>query len=166
MSENPGLARAQEIEASAQDPALRDLVRYWIRIHPGTRLPGRQDFDPLDIPKVLKHLVLVDVERDPFRFRIRLMGTAVVDAFGNDFTDSYLDEVFENFHQTYGSMNRIETAKTGIPTYRHGKATMPFKLDFAPIEAVHLPLAADGRLVNLIVSMTIHMAKNDRTVEK
>ena len=121
MVENPGLARAHDIVASAQDHALCELVRYWIKIHPGKHLPGRQDFDPLDIPKVLRHLVLTDVERDPFRFKIHLMGTAMVEAFGNDFTGSYLDEVFENFHQTYGCINRIETATTGVPTYRYGE---------------------------------------------
>ena len=56
-------------------------------------LPGRGAFDPLEMPELLPNLTLFDVERVPLRFRIRLVGTAIVAAMGKDTTGFYLDQL-------------------------------------------------------------------------
>lgn len=159
MDGHPSLARAAEILRSAQNPRLRDLVGYWCRIHPGTRLPARRDFDPVQVPQALRSIALTDVEHDPWRFRVRLMGTAVVQAFGRDFTGRYLHEALDGFEQSYVYSQRVEVAGSGLPRYHHGYGTLPFKLDFAPIERVYLPFADDGTTVDVILSMTVYLAK-------
>jgi hypothetical protein len=55
-------------------------------------LPARQAIDPVEIPRLLPHLLITDIERDPLRVRYRLVGTRVVEASGADFTNRYLDE--------------------------------------------------------------------------
>lgn len=159
MVEHPSLASAAEILKVVSDPALRDLLAYWMAIHPRTVLPSRGHFDPVDVPRALPNIVLTEVERDPYRFRVRLMGTEVVRAFGRDFTGRLLDDVIPDFETSFGCLHRIEVAETGMPNYRHGHSSMAFRLDFAPIERIHLPLASDGATVDVILSMTMYIAR-------
>lgn len=50
---------------------LRELVEYWDRIRGDRCLPTRSEFDPVEIPKLLRNIRLVDVEKDGvFRFRL------------------------------------------------------------------------------------------------
>lgn len=159
MAEHPSIARAREIAGMARNQGLRDLVSYWLSVHPGECLPGRKHFDPLDVPQALPHLVLTDVERDPFRFRIRLMGTAVVSAFGRDFTGLYVDESMPGIDRSLAVQHRIEVVETGLPSYRYGTTSVPFRLDFAPLERVYLPLAADGERVDMILGMAVYLGQ-------
>ena len=73
-------------------PKLALLYDYWDSIRCGKAMPTRRDLDPIDISGLLPHIVLVDVEDDPLRFRYRLYGTAVAAARGRDLTGHYLDE--------------------------------------------------------------------------
>jgi hypothetical protein len=58
-------------------------------------MPGRRDIDPIEIPrKTLPSLQIIDVIDGGARFRYRLIGTATVDAYGEDFTGRYPDEMF------------------------------------------------------------------------
>lgn len=159
MSEHPSIARTREILAVAQDDDLRELLRYWLALHPAARLPERAAFDPLAVPMALPRLVLTEVERDPYRFRVRVMGTAIVTAFGADFTGRYLDEVLPDFESDYSYLHRVEVVETGMPNYRHGDARMSFKLDFAPLERVYLPFASDGERVDMILAMAVYLAR-------
>ena len=71
----------------------QELFTLWLGKCTSDRLPGRADFDPREMPGLLPHITLFDVERAPIRFRIRLVGTAIVDAMGLDTTGMYLDEL-------------------------------------------------------------------------
>jgi hypothetical protein len=160
MSGHPGLDAVESILRNARNPALRGLLEYWVAIHPGDRLPSRQDFDPLKVRKALPNIVLTDVERDPYRFRIRLMGTAVVAAMQRDFTGRYLDEVWPDAQNQLLVRHRVEVAETGLPNYRYGLSPTPFRLGFAPLERVFLPLAEDGERVDMILSMVAYMERS------
>ncbi len=160
MDDHPSVARAAEILATARAAELQALLRYWLAVHPRDRLPGRRNFDPAEVPAALGNLVLTDVERDPYRFRIRLMGTAVVRAFGRDFTGMYLDEALPGVGNTVIHTDRVAVAETGLPNYRHGATAIPIKFDFAPIERVYLPLASDGATVDMILAMTVYLTRS------
>ncbi|GHD59845.1 hypothetical protein GCM10017083_44970 [Thalassobaculum fulvum] len=160
MSRHPGLDAVESILRNARNPELRGLLEYWVAIHPGDRLPSRRDFDPLKVRKALPNLVLTDVERDPYRFRIRLMGTAVVAAMQRDFTGRYLDEVWPDAQNQLLVRHRVEVAETGLPNYRYGLSPTPFRLGFAPLERVFLPLAEDGERVDMILSMVAYMERS------
>lgn len=131
---------------------LRELLEYWLAIHPQTHMPGRQHFDPLGIPRTLPYITLLDVERDPFRLRFRVLGTAVNSAFGRDFTGKYFDEEFPEFETTKGYQQRKEVADTGIPMHFSGKGKLRYNLDFKSVEWIVLPLAKDGNTVDMVLS--------------
>jgi hypothetical protein len=77
------------------DPVLGPALAYWTEKR-GTRLmPSRRDIDPVEIPrKILPNFQIIDVVDGGARFRYRLIGTATVDAYGEDFTGRYPDEIF------------------------------------------------------------------------
>jgi hypothetical protein len=79
-------------------PTIRTLYDYWISIHPPTELPGRQHIDPTAIPRLLRHLFLLDVSCDPLRFKCRLAGTEFSRLIGRDLTGRYIDEVHPGFN--------------------------------------------------------------------
>lgn len=50
---------------------LRQLVDYWDRIRGDRLFPMRRDFDPVEVPKLLRNIRLADVEMGGvFRFRL------------------------------------------------------------------------------------------------
>ena len=157
MYEHPSLLHAREIRGQAQTASVRELLSHWIAIHPGDRIPARAEFDPLSVPRVLPSLVLTDVERDPYRFRVRVMGTAVVEAMGEDFTGRYLDEVWPNADEQLLVRHRVEVVESGLPNYRYGVSPTSFRLDFAALERVFLPFAANGEDVDVILSAIVYM---------
>lgn len=70
-----------EAGAELQDcpDVLSELHDYWRSRCNGRPFPPRADIDPVDIPSLLEHLVLMDVLRDPLDFRYRLVGGHVVE---------------------------------------------------------------------------------------
>lgn len=72
---------------------VQRLYEYWCaKAGPDGAVPRRRDIDPTELPGLLPNLMLLDVERNPLRFRYRLVGTRVVDFSYHDFTGTYLDE--------------------------------------------------------------------------
>ncbi len=81
-------------EADIEDASLRTLYRLWLAACQGEALPGRADFDPLRMPPaVLPWITIFDVEPDPLRFLVRIVGTGIVEASGSDTTGLYLDKM-------------------------------------------------------------------------
>lgn len=130
---------------------LRRLYEYWRGIHPASGLPGRQHFDPVQVPDLLPNLWMVDVVGQPLRFRYRLVGTIIVTAVGRELTGQWLDEAHEGF---VGS--RIEHVYRSIvskrrPHHRKEPSRVVQLNDHALLENLMLPLAADGANVDIIL---------------
>jgi hypothetical protein len=62
--------------AAASDIIDRALA-YWDGARARRAMPRRRDLDPVEIPRLLPFVMLVDVLADPLDFRFRLIGTAV-----------------------------------------------------------------------------------------
>ncbi|MBS4047294.1 MAG: PAS domain-containing protein [Alphaproteobacteria bacterium] len=96
-------------------PILQQLQAYWDEKRGSRPYPGREDIDPLELRFIIGHLILVDIEPDPLRFRYRLFGTAIVQRQGFDMTGKYLDqhpwpELAEKARETY-----TEVIESGQP---------------------------------------------------
>jgi hypothetical protein len=131
---------------------IRQIVTYWHAIRPGDRLPGRQHFDPLDLPKLLPNIRLLDVVGDPPRFRIRLMGTRLREFFGTEQTGRWLDELFPNLEGSMTHRELLLTIETCAPRWRRGTPALDIGKDFLEMERVYLPFARDGRSVDMILT--------------
>lgn len=80
-------------DADLPDDCARQLWRWWSAADRHPVPPRREDFDPVEMPRALPGITLFEVERDPWRFRVRLVGTRIVEETSRDTTGAYLDEL-------------------------------------------------------------------------
>ena len=132
---------------------LREIYGYWRSKIADGRLPARAAINPLDIPKLLPFVFLVDVERDPQRFRFRLIGTQICAWAGRDTTGMYTDE--ERYGERGPSITREygEVVARRQPIYREQKARIPER-DFMFYQKLILPLSCDGEHVDMLFCAT------------
>lgn len=131
---------------------IREMIAYWHAIHPAEGLPGRQHFDPIDIPRLLPNLRMVDVEGRPPRFKTRLMGTVLLDFFGEEHTGHYFDDLYPKFKQSKTYQDLYDVVANRRPNWRRGEPGLVYEKDFVTVERVYLPLAEDGSTVDMIVT--------------
>ncbi len=74
------------------DAILDPLLRYWLSKRGRRAMPSRADIDPVDIPELLQHIGLIDVEGPPRRYRYRLVGSYMQTMFGENYQGKYLDK--------------------------------------------------------------------------
>ena len=142
---------------AAGDPRLAQLYRYWLSITPrGGGLPGRQHFDPLDIPSLLPWLWLVDVWRAPLRFRYRLLGTEHVRVMERDMTGQWIDEAHAGFTGSDTYPQFVAAAERAAIGYRKGEPPFHVAKDHLEMERLLLPLAADGKAVDMLLAITVY----------
>jgi hypothetical protein len=138
------------------DERLMQLHHYWLSMHPAPdAMPGRRDFDPTRIPTLLPWLWLIDVKRDPLRFKYRLVGTRHVEAAGWDPTGRWLDEAHPRFKTASAYPQFCATATHGEICYYRGPPTFVMKRDYISIERLILPLAANGRDVDMLLGIIV-----------
>ena len=65
--------------------ALSALHAYWDGCRGKRPFPARGDIDPIDIPTLLEHLLLVDVLERPLDLHYRLVGGHIVQHAGHNF---------------------------------------------------------------------------------
>jgi PAS domain len=141
------------------DPRIRRLYEYWQGARPGAgRLPGRQHIDPAAIRDLLPWLWMVDVERDPLRFRYRLLGTEQVHAMERDLTGRLLDEAHPSFVGSSSYPHYVAAAERGEIGYRRGPPTFHVSKDYIAIERLLLPLARDGATVDMLLAITLYFS--------
>src|SRR5258708_17325257 len=85
--------KADDLLNGITDCRLAQLYRYWLTRRGSRRYPSRHDIDPVDLRYVLGHLMLLDVLRDPVRFRVRLHGSMMAQQAGYDLTGKFLDQL-------------------------------------------------------------------------
>jgi len=148
--------RSPALDTTRWHPRVARLYRYWLSIHPAGGLPGRQHFDPVDVPELLPGIWLLDVQEKPFRLRYRLVGTAIVEAVGREVTGQWLDDAHPHLRGVAGFFDRYQRAAVEKqPEWRRGKPRIWTHRDFGEIENLLLPLAADGVTVDILIAYTV-----------
>lgn len=62
------------LDAALINPLAREGFRYWRGLLGDRRFPTKGELEPTQIPRNLNQITLIDVTRDPLRFRVRLLG--------------------------------------------------------------------------------------------
>ena len=140
------------------DARVRQLYEHWLGLQPSPGiLPGRQHFDPVVLPvSLLPLLWLADVERPPLRFRYRLLGTEHARVFGRDYTGHWLDETHVNFYASPGYPQYVAAVEQGRVGYRRGHTLAMLPMDYRSIERLLLPLAQDGKAVDMLLAISLY----------
>ncbi len=151
--------------AEGWHPRIRAVFDYWRGMGPELRLPGRQHFDPLAIPRIMPHVWMLDVARDPYRFRYRLAGTREVQTLGRDPTGEWMDDMHPILKTDAARIARyVFAAETGTPTWRRGTVTFIHDKDHQIVENVVLPLARDGATVDMLLCCSVLFDRNGQEV--
>lgn len=132
----------------AEHSGIVALRSYWRRIGNGA-LPCRADLDPADITRILGNVVLVDVERSPIRFRMRLCGTIVDRLFGRDFTGCYLDELTAEYFERDVLPDYADVVTTHRPHFLQRTVALGDGVWLA-YQRLLLPLSDNGTDVDML----------------
>jgi len=146
-------------------PGLAKFFAYWLSIRPAADLlPGRQHFDPLDIPDVMPRVWLLDVDRSAgLRFRYRLVGTREVETLQREVTGLWFDDVHPRLKENPALLERYcFIAEKGEPTYRRGFINFNHKREHERVENCMVPLAQDGRTVDIIAACSVIFRSDGR----
>ena len=141
-------------------PKLTTLLQYWRSRHRSDgKLPRRCDIDPMALarlaPKLMPHLWLLDVWRNPYRFRYRLVGGALVEAGAPGRVGEFVDEVGGGSGSSLHT-NLVRVCEDRRWNYRNGPPTLPHVTHVEQVERLSLPLVDDGGQVAMILSASVY----------
>lgn len=127
---------------------LRDIYQYWLDMRGDRAMPSRADLNPADITALLPYVSLVDVERDPVRYRMRLIGTETVKAMAIDVTGKYMDEI--PLIESLLKQNYDWLIEEKHPYINFDKLKWS-KKSYLEYYALGLPLSNNGKDVNMLM---------------
>ena len=130
---------------------LKQIYAYWLDKKGGRRAPARADLDPVEIPALMPHLVLIDIEPGSRRLRFRLVGTAVVNGLGRDVTGRYIDELQLSKTQRAMFAEYQRVAATGEPACATWEYTREDGRHIR-LERLVLPLSGDGTVIDMLLA--------------
>jgi len=79
--------------AELNSAIVRAAVDYWRDRRRDGNLPHRDLLDPVEMPRLLPHIMLKEVRRDPWDFRYRVVGTTVREHSRQNWTGKWMSEV-------------------------------------------------------------------------
>lgn len=142
------------------DPAFGRLHAFWLSRCKGAdgdwRLPARSDIDVLEMPRdLLRDTALLEVEPQSDgrrRYRIRLFGSALAAMTGADETGRYYDETVPAAAYAVLQPHLDRTVSEARPMFFAAPSAAPGR-GFLYFGRFGLPLAADGRQVDMILAL-------------
>jgi hypothetical protein len=145
-----------EIPFQEADRRLHTVLEYWSAKRGDRPMPSRREIDPIELgPAVLPHLMLVDIEAGP-RFRYRLFGTAVSEAFGSDPTGQYIDSIMVGRYRDFllGLYSDLVAMKK--PVYSTSIYGNPIG-EKMWTQRLMLPLSSDGDTVDMVLACQVFL---------
>ena len=131
--------------------SLRDLYAYWLAKRNCRVAPPRSTIWLEDVARLIPNIALIDVVGDPPRFRFHLCGTRLAEAYGENVTGKYLDEMdlgsisFQtiNLYARIVRERRAQVVRARFTKHRDGR--------YVDYERIGLPLSEDGKAVSRIL---------------
>ncbi len=137
-------------------PKIRALLEHWRALRTPQGLPGRHHLDAAAIPGLLPYIWMLDVVRDPLRYRFRLVGEAQRAAGSPIRPGMWMHELHEGGRLPELIRASLELVVTkGEPDWYRGKPSMPHIEHIVGLERLSLPLASDGREVDVVLNATV-----------
>ncbi len=160
-------ALLERVAAEGATWILRAFAEAMQALHPADRLPARGDFDPVEVPRLLPHLILVEVKRaspaEAPRFLVRVTGQSMRDAIKINLTGRHLEDFLPEIpSMRYPIADRIAVCRNRVAVYGLRRPRTRIAFDFARIEYLHMPLAGNGFDVDRVLS--IYAYEGERTV--
>jgi hypothetical protein len=135
------------------DPILGPALAYWLRKRGAAAMPRKRDIDPTEIhPKILPRMQIIDVLDDGARFRYRLVGTALVEANGRDYTGQYPEELLSEDRACFVLNIYRTVCKLKGPLFTTNRYHTTTNIDLFT-NRIYMPLSEDGVHVHYILGV-------------
>ncbi|MGF1592679.1 MAG: PAS domain-containing protein [Kiloniellaceae bacterium] len=148
-----GSLTAERLLEQVDDQRLVDVYRYWDRLRGSRFAPPYDAVDPIDIPKLLRYLLVTDIETTESgrRYRYRLCGTEVEQHFGIAMRGLYIDTLMEGAYRTYieGLYDRLVAQR--CPVY----SVSSYDERMLQTKRLMLPLSSDGSQVDKVLAAQV-----------
>lgn len=135
---------------SAGARAHEELFAYWASRREHGRLPCRANIHPAHFKRHLPTISLIDVNRSPRSYRLRLAGTGLYGIYGREITGRSLDDIYNAAAADYwrAELDKVvEDRRPGVGVHNLAWRGAPH----LSILWLRLPLASNGAEVDMIL---------------
>ncbi len=137
------------------EAAIARVRDHWESKRQGRQMPARRDINPAELRDVLPMLQLYDLIDGGKAFRVRLLGTKITQALGEDPTAQTVVRSADDrlTQRMFAVIDRVVKRKR--PLIARAERTAVEKMSFAQVESIHLPLSEDGQNPDTLLAATV-----------
>ncbi|MGB0631198.1 MAG: PAS domain-containing protein [Alphaproteobacteria bacterium] len=140
---------------------VEDGYAYWASKCVDGRLPSRQDINPLEIPRLMPHVAIVDVRHEPeMDFFYRLQGTYIVEHLYQDHSGKWFSEIPHQKPPSQIWSNCAKVVESKMPLLANTPYVGP-QSSFRDLEDLILPLSSDGELVDSLLVFVCYLPRSN-----
>lgn len=132
------------------DAELRELYDYWLSKCQDGGLPARRDIDAVEIPRLLRHLALLEVVGDAEDFVFVLAGGRIEEVHGRSLRGVRLGDLQKAFEKAPSADSYVAAVRSRAPQYQQASLKEYGKADWACRRLI-LPLSSDGERVDSLL---------------
>jgi hypothetical protein len=138
-----------------RDPMVLEVLNYWYARRGIRKMPAPRDIDPIDFARHMPHLMMLQVDHDPFKLTYRLIGEEVAHSHGANFRgrsvldiDEQIPHLGTMLHELYKAVATLcRPIGVGGTMEFGGRGHMTF-------EAAYMPLSVEGERTDRIFTVT------------
>lgn len=140
------------VPADVVSPMVREMLAYWQHKAAGRMAPRPRDIDPGEIKRLLPYISISDVLHDPFDLRFRLVGTAIVESTGYDFTGRHFRDMPVTTGMEIWIKHYVRVATEKRPFYGRYRGDLGPEL-VRYVDHGAFPLSSDGSTVDRMIEI-------------
>lgn len=145
---------ADDIESLLEGhPGLAKLLQHWQSICGDRPMPRREDFDPVQIPRLLADICLVEVIDGGKDYFYRVAGSHFEEMSGYKLQSMLFSEIPHTAASDSMRATCNACLKAERPVVIKSQLQEPDR-DYLSITALILPLSEDGKAINMMLTMT------------
>ncbi len=143
-----------------KDAELRALYEYWRRKHRGSQLPSRADIDPLEIPRLLANIALLEVTGAAEDFVFALAGSRIEEVHGRSLKGVSLLQLHKELESAPSVRFCVEAVTTREPQIHQADLKEYGKAHWVCRRLI-LPLSSDGERVDTLLMGAVFSSVGD-----
>jgi hypothetical protein len=137
------------------DPMVLEILNYWYAKRGARKMPSPKDIDPVDFARHLPHLMMIQVDYDPFRLTYRLIGEEVAYSHGINLRGRPVFDANEHTPQLGSMLHELYKAVATL----HRPLGVGGSMEFGgrghmSFEAAYMPLSFEGERTDRIFTVT------------
>jgi hypothetical protein len=151
----PSTVRAVELDSDCKRYPEIDLVlAYWREKKADRAFPSRADIDPMEFPKALPRVMMVEVSYGPLEFRYRVAGTGLFAMHGQELTGKLARELDPPEFGALIHRHYAEVIARRAPALHLIELTVDYLA--TSYARLILPLSSDGRVIDRLMTCEAH----------